>query len=314
MGKNLTVKVVMSNDVMEDSTVNKETASLNIFTGGIDFSVPGNGGQECWLFLDTRWRVVESFFGLGVSLSLIIFGYRNSSFPTKELPILFKDKGLKNALLIILTLVLGIEIGFKCATRSLMFLLNPCHITTALQIYMLAAPPSPTITTIFRIHLNFLSGALLALIFPVTNTRLLAFETEIYWIQHFFVLLVPYYLLHLGGVYTAEDFGDFGWTFMSYGILLLYHFTILQTIGMGVLILFFRCFLNDEVRTALHDKWKRYQINRIKVDRGIRSNDSQLTQKSSISSNTTGSTSSAGSRMVLGISRRQASLHVPLED
>lgn len=129
----------MSNDVMEDSTVNKETASLNIFTGGIDFSVPGNGGQECWLFLDTRWRVVESFFGLGVSLSLIIFGYRNSSFPTKELPILFKDKGLKNALLIILTLVLGIEIGFKCATRSLMFLLNPCHITTALQVCFISS-------------------------------------------------------------------------------------------------------------------------------------------------------------------------------
>jgi len=60
----------------------------------------------------------------------------------------------------------------------------------------------------------------------------LAFETETYWIQHICVLLVPYYLLHLGGVYTAEDFKDFGWTFMSYGILLMYHFTVLQTIGM----------------------------------------------------------------------------------
>ena len=119
---------------MEDLSINKDTSNLNIFTGGIDFSLPGNGGHDCWHFLDTRWRVVESFFGLGVSLSLIFFGYRRSSFPTKELPIHFKDRGLKNALLIILTLVLGIEIGFKCATRSLMFLLNPCHVTTALQV------------------------------------------------------------------------------------------------------------------------------------------------------------------------------------
>jgi len=40
------------------------------------------------------------------------------------------------------------------------------------------------------------------------------------------------FTIHQPGVYTAEDFGDFGWTFMSYGILLLYHFTVLQTIGM----------------------------------------------------------------------------------
>ena len=39
---------------------------------------------------------------------------------------------------------------------------------------MLAVPPSPSVTIIFRIHLNFLSGALLALIFPVTNTRLVS--------------------------------------------------------------------------------------------------------------------------------------------
>lgn len=119
---------------MADWSVNKETSNLNIFTSGIDFDLPGNGGQECWFFLDTRWRFIESIFGLSVSLLLIIFGYRQSLFPNKELPLLLKDKGLKNTLLITLTLVLGIEIGFKCATRSLMFLLNPCHITTALQV------------------------------------------------------------------------------------------------------------------------------------------------------------------------------------
>jgi len=111
-----------------------ELDELNIFTGGIDFNLPGNGGRQCWDYLDTRWRVIESFIGLTVSSLLIIFGYRRSS-PIRDFPIKYKDKGLKNTLLIILTLILGIEIGFKCATRSLMFLLNPCHVTTALQVY-----------------------------------------------------------------------------------------------------------------------------------------------------------------------------------
>jgi len=39
------------------------------------------------------------------------------------------------------------------------------------QIYLLAAPPSPMVTWVFRTHLNFLNGAILALLFPVTNTR-----------------------------------------------------------------------------------------------------------------------------------------------
>ena len=35
-------------------------------------------------------------------------------------------------------------------------------------------PPSKYSTIIFRIHLNFMNGAVLALLFPVTNTRLVS--------------------------------------------------------------------------------------------------------------------------------------------
>ena len=40
------------------------------------------------------------------------------------------------------------------------------------QIYLLAAPPSSLVTKLFRVHINLLNGAILALLFPVTNTRL----------------------------------------------------------------------------------------------------------------------------------------------
>lgn len=62
-----------------------------------------------------------------------------------------------------------------------------------------------------------------------------------YWIQHATMLVVPYYLLRLGGVYTLEDVTDIYWPMMSYGILLLYHFTVLQAVGMASLLnLFFQ--------------------------------------------------------------------------
>ncbi|KAK4027720.1 transmembrane protein 164 [Daphnia magna] len=203
----------------------------NVFYSGIDFQLPGNGGQDCVNFLSNRRRIIESILALAVSCLLISFGYRRLIFPTKT-TIIRKDRGGKRFLLVVLCLVFGVEIGFKFATRSLIFILNPCHVTTMIQIYLLAAPPSQQVTKIFRIHVNFLNGAILALLFPVINTRLLTFETETYFVQHIAMLVVPYYLLRLGGVYTLEDAGDFSWASLSYGLMLFYHFTLLQIVGM----------------------------------------------------------------------------------
>jgi hypothetical protein len=44
-------------------------------------------------------------------------------------------------------------------------------ITHYFQIYLLAAPPSKTVTALFRIHLNLLNGPLLAFLFPETASR-----------------------------------------------------------------------------------------------------------------------------------------------
>ena len=47
-------------------------------------------------------------------------------------------------------------------------MLFPCVV----QIFLLAAPPSKLATAVFRLQLHGLSGAVIALLFPVTNTRL----------------------------------------------------------------------------------------------------------------------------------------------
>lgn len=111
----------------------------NVFFGGIDFRLPGNGGRDCADFLSFKRRILESFLALAVSCLCISFGYRRLVFP-KQSKIIRKDRGGKRLLLVVLCLVFGVEIGFKFATRSLIFLLNPCHVTTAIQVKTFFSP------------------------------------------------------------------------------------------------------------------------------------------------------------------------------
>lgn len=44
------------------------------------------------------------------------------------------DRGGKRLLVILLALLWGMEIGFKFASRTVIYLLNPCHVTTLIQV------------------------------------------------------------------------------------------------------------------------------------------------------------------------------------
>lgn len=46
----------------------------NIFTAGIDFDLPGNGGQECLDYLPMKQRLQETFLGLVLILLAFMLG------------------------------------------------------------------------------------------------------------------------------------------------------------------------------------------------------------------------------------------------
>ncbi|XP_023710511.1 transmembrane protein 164 isoform X1 [Cryptotermes secundus] len=198
---------------------------------GVNASLPGNGGPECASFLSLSRRITETGITLAFAVICILWGYRNLSLIPQICSCGQKNDTGKRVLLVVISLMWGMEIGFKFASRTVIYLFNPCHITTALQIYLLAAQPSKLVTIIYRLQLNFLNGAVLACAFPWTETRVFPFEKSIYWIQHSMMVIVPYYLLQLGGAYNVERYSDFSWCLVAYGMNLLYHFVILQAVA-----------------------------------------------------------------------------------
>ena len=189
---------------------------LETLYGGIDMNHINDGGLECAKQGGSMlFRVIET------SLVMIVAIYETWSGFNEFKQIKFNESNLntkrilssqrRTYLLVILTLVFGMEIAFKLQTRQvseyqwfmfyspnylkLIFLLNPCHIFTMLQIYFLASRPTKRMHLLFHAHQPILFGTLLAMIFPETATRHHPLQKETYWVQHLLIYTIPAQLM-----------------------------------------------------------------------------------------------------------------------
>ena len=87
------------------------------------------------------------------------------------------------------------------------------------------------ILLIFRVHTGLLNGALLAILFPVTDTYTAPFEFEMYWIQHGLMLVLPVFLARQGEPFTPEPIKQIHFALLSYAVFFLYHIIILQPVA-----------------------------------------------------------------------------------
>jgi len=210
---------------------------------GIDFKYDGNGGIECRDHVSFNRRINETLLGMGVPslMYLLYFIYCKlftTSSPQKQTYVSqhhTQYSPLRMLLLVSLSFCFGIEVGYKLASKQLIWLLNPCHMTSFIQMYLLAVPSElwSGNQTIYKIMLHTLHGPLAAVLFPVTESLILPFEPEIYYIQHWIILLVPLYLLTIedGHGYQFHPSFDMHWYIKSYWVWSLWHFVIMMWTG-----------------------------------------------------------------------------------
>jgi len=203
---------------------------LDWLQGGVDTELPGNGGPGCYDYRSLKVVIIDTAL-------LLIIWLLAAWWAWKKLPRYSEEKTRyevspgRQVMLVALCLMLGTIVGFKLSSKQVIYLLQPCHLTTAFQIYLLAAPANKHTTTLFRVHLGFLNGAVLALLFPATDVYLLPFELEVFWIQHIMMIVAPLYLISLGSPYTCETLSDFSYCAMSSSMSVLFHILILQPIS-----------------------------------------------------------------------------------
>ena len=140
--------------------------------GGIDFSVLGNGGLECRDHVSLQRRIEETFIGIGVASGLYVL--HKWWQPQPERSRIKSFQRLTNAsssssssrsatfgslrlyLLASLSFVFGMEVAYKFATKQLIFLLAPCHVTSIVQMYLLTSEVNPWSNYVYQIMLHYM--------------------------------------------------------------------------------------------------------------------------------------------------------------
>lgn len=100
----------------------------------------GNGGPECAAFLSPQQRIFETLIIVVFSILEVVVAIKKLHVP-KEVRDVGKDGRRskedswgKNLLLVALCMTFGVEVGFKFATKTVIYLLNPCHVVTMVQV------------------------------------------------------------------------------------------------------------------------------------------------------------------------------------
>jgi len=104
---------------------------------GVDPKLPGNGGPECLEFLSPSQKLIETVFYVTVGVFAVSYAWpRLNVSECKNVSVLGSsvDSVGRRLMLLVMCITFGVEIGFKLATRQLIWILNPCHLVTMMQV------------------------------------------------------------------------------------------------------------------------------------------------------------------------------------
>ena len=182
----------------------------DVLYGGVNPNIPGHGGPECAAFLSSKNKIFDTVVSTCMMITAGTFAYFTYTMP-KRFP-KTDDYTSKRLMLTLLCLIFGLEVGYKVCSRQVLYLLNPCHTITMVEIYLLAAKPSKLSFCTLRVLIHYVHVTLVAMLFPDTLARQFPGETAVYWIQHTMIFfIVPPYLVYIWGPECLEPFTDWAW-------------------------------------------------------------------------------------------------------
>lgn len=102
---------------------------------GVNFSLAGNGGPACAALVPGTQKIAETVFVVALNSLLLWISYPRLTFQNL-LPLSTGRDGdvERRILLLVMCLTFGIELGFKFASRQMIWVLNPCHLVTMVQV------------------------------------------------------------------------------------------------------------------------------------------------------------------------------------
>ena len=90
-------------------------------------------GQRCVAFLSKGQLLFETLLGTALVVLFSLCGAKTYTLPAKVASA-GKDPLFKKVLLVVLSVVFAIEIVYIVCSRQLLYLLNPCHVCTVLEV------------------------------------------------------------------------------------------------------------------------------------------------------------------------------------
>ena len=102
---------------------------------GVNNTLAGNGGPDCIAAVPALQRALETILFTTIGLLEIYVAYPHIRLQATPVVPSTMHRAGRRLLIAFMCLTFGIELGFKFATRQMIWILNPCHLVTMIQVY-----------------------------------------------------------------------------------------------------------------------------------------------------------------------------------
>ncbi|KAI1317903.1 hypothetical protein EDD11_007565 [Mortierella claussenii] len=143
----------------------------------------------------------------------------------------FKKSKIEISVLVTLAASLLITVYQKWTRGGLLYLLQPCHMSAMMLICILMGPKNKKWPHILlNIYFHIMWGTMLALLSPDLRDYNMFFEIENFFIEHYLLLLTPFYMIWSNRYVIWPVSMDVA--LMSFSFFALYHSFILSSVAL----------------------------------------------------------------------------------